>query len=224
MKDFDYAHNDTSVGERISRTAKLNRLAVSDFVNELRKNAFEREIPTASCETLQFLRTLARAKNARHILEIGTAVGISGIALLEVCPEAVLTTVERSETFFAEAKENFARAGCDGRVTQILGDGAEAILSLPDGGFDFIFLDCAKVQYIKMLPRLKRLLEAGGALVADDILLFGWVTGEEQPPKKRKMLAEHVREYILAVTNDKELSTSIVDIGDGIALSVKLEI
>ncbi len=222
MTDFNYAHKDTGAGERKSRTAQFNSLRCSALVKKLRKIAFENEIPTASDETLQFLCTLARAKNAENILEIGTAVGISGIALLEACPDASLTTIERDETFFASAEGNFGWANCEGRVIQILGDAAEEILSLPDESFDFIFMDCAKVQYVKMLPRLKELLKRGGVLVADDVLLFGWVTGEEEPPKKRKMLVRHIREYIEAVTSDSELSTSILDIGDGIALSVKL--
>ena len=59
-------------------------------------------------------------------------------------------------------------------------------------------------------------------LVADDILLFGYVTGEEEVPQKRKMLVEHIKEYITAVTNDCGLQTTVLDIGNGIALSVKL--
>lgn len=221
MTEFNYAHNDTGGGERTSRTAQFNKLCCSDLVARLRQNAFGREIPTASDETLQFLCTLARAKNAKHILEIGTAVGISGIALLDACPDASLTTVERDEEFFYEAKENFGWANCEGRVLQILGDANEAVLSLPDDSFDFIFMDCAKVQYVKLLPRLKELLKKGGVLIADDVLLYGWVTGETEPPKKRRMLVQHIREYIDAVTVDVELSTTVLDIGDGIAMSVK---
>lgn len=221
MTEFNYAHNDTGGGERTSRTAQFNKLCCSDLVARLRQNAFGREIPTASDETLQFLCTLARAKNAKHILEIGTAVGISGIALLDACPDASLTTVERDEEFFYEAKENFGWANCEGRVLQILGDANEAVLSLPDDSFDFIFMDCAKVQYVKLLPRLKELLKKGGVLIADDVLLYGWVTGEMEPPKKRRMLVQHIREYIDAVTVDVELFTTVLDIGDGIAMSVK---
>lgn len=222
MSDFVYAHNDTSGGERNSRTSQFNVLRCSPLVKQMREYAFEREIPTASDETLQFLCTLARAVRAKNILEIGTAVGISGIALLEACPDASLTTIERDEEFFLAAKENFARAQFGGRAELILGDAAEHILTFPDESFDFIFLDCAKVQYIKMLPRLKKLLKKGGTLVADDVLLYGWVSGETETPKKRRMLVQHIRKYIDAATGDAELSTSIVDVGDGIAVSVKI--
>ena len=101
-----------------------------------------------------------------------------------------------------------------------MGDAGEEIEKL-EGGYDFIFLDCAKVQYVKYLPRLKTLLKKGGVLAADDVLLFGYVTGEEETPKKRRMLVEHVKEYIAAATGDEELTTTVINVGNGVALSVK---
>lgn len=219
--EFDFAHNDTRGGERKSRTAALNKLNCSEFIKNLREYAFSREIPTASDETLNFICNLARAKAAVNILEIGTAVGISGIALLDSCPAASLTTIERDRNFFSQAEKNFAFAGYSERVVQIFGDAAENLPSLPDNSFDFIFLDCAKVQYIKLLPRLKELLKKGGVLLADDVLLYGWITGEAPTPPKRRMLVRHVREFIDAVTSDEELCTSILDVGDGVSFSVK---
>ena len=218
---MDYAHFDTSVGERKTATAKFNRLHISKELQNLRESAFRRSIPTADDETLSFLITQLRALQPKRILELGTATGISGIAMLEVCPGAHLTTVEKNEQFFEEAVNNFKCFKMNMRVNAICGDAGEQIDML-SGTFDFIFMDCAKVQYIKYLPRLKKLLARGGVLLADDILLFGWLTGEAEVPKKRKMLYEHVCEYVQAVTNDEELSTTIINIGDGLAFSVKL--
>ena len=154
------------------------------------------------------------------MLEIGTAVGASGIALLETCSQAKLTTIEKNSDFAAEAEANFKRAGLEGRVTLLKGDAAELLDGLK-GPFDFIFLDGPKVQYVKWLPRLKGLLRVGGLLAADDVLLYGWVNGEEEAPPKRKMLVQHVREYLDEALNDDELLTYVADIGDGICLSVK---
>ena len=217
--EFTYAHNDTSVPERASRTANLNKLRVSEKVALLRKTAQLKEVPVASDETLNFLLTLAQAKNAKDILEVGCAWGITSLAILQSLSQARLTAIERDENFFNCAKDNLSEHSdrCDLR----LGDAAKVLESLPAEQFDFIFLDCAKVQYIKLLPQLKRLLNAGGVLLADDVLLYGWVNGEVPVPQKRKMLVAHIREYITAVTEDKELSTAILDIGDGLAMSVK---
>ncbi len=218
-KTFNYAHNDTSTPERESRTAGLNKLRVSNWVAHLRKYSHERQVPTASDETLNFLLTLALAKNAKSILEVGCAEGITSLALLDTCGEAHLTAIERDEKFYNSAKDNL-NAYAD-RCTLLSGDAADICLTLETEAYDFIFLDCAKVQYVKLLPELKRILKKNGVLVADDILMYGWVNGEVETPKKRRMLVEHIREYITAVTDDYQLSTSILDIGNGIAMSVK---
>ena len=218
-QQFNYAHSDTSVPERKSRTAGLNRLDVSENVARLRTEAHSKEVPVANDETLGFLITLALAKNAQSVLEVGCAWGITSLALLESLSGTRLTAIERDEDFYLRAKSNLC--GYEGRVDLRLGDAAETIAALPDDSYDFIFLDCAKVQYIKLLPQLKRVLKKGGVLLADDVLLYGWVNGEAPAPKKRKMLVEHIREYIAAVTQDSGLSTSILDVGDGLALSVK---
>ena len=219
VQQFNYAHNDTSVPERESRTAALNRLCVSDTVARLRAEAQAKQIPVATDETLNFLLTLALATKAQRMLEVGCAWGLTSLALLETLPQASLTAIERDESFYNRAKQNLN--GYSSRCDLRLGDAAESLATLPDEAFDFIFLDCAKVQYVKLLPQLLRVLKKGGALVADDVLLYGWVNGEFPVPKKRKMLVEHIREYITAVTSDERLATSILDVGDGIALSVK---
>lgn len=221
MDNFTYAHNDTSEGERKTPTAQFNRPNVPEEIQTLRESAFARGIPTADNETLNFLITLLSAVRPENILELGTAIGISGAVILDICKGAHLTTVERDENFYKQAAANFKALNLSDRVTAIHGDCGEAIQSL-NGEFDFIFLDCAKVQYVKYLPRLKQLLKKGGVLLADDVLLYGWITGEAEVPKKRKMLAQHVKEYIDAVTNDSELNTTILNVGDGLALSVKL--
>lgn len=219
MDNFTYAHNDTSEGERLTPTARFNIPRISAEIQKLREDAFSRGIPTADDETLNFLITFLSAVKPENILELGTAIGISGSVMLDICASAHLTTIERDEAFYAEALKNLSRY--PGRFKAISGDAGEEILKL-DGCYDFIFMDCAKVQYVKYLPRLKRLLKRGGILLADDVLLYGWITGDKEIPKKRKMLAWHVREYIDAVTSDKELATTIINAGDGLALSVKL--
>lgn len=218
---FGYAHKNTQNGERQTPTAQFNIPRVPEEIKKLRESAFLREIPVSDDETLCFLTTLVRALKPENILELGTAIGVSGAVMLEASPHARLTTIERDKSFYDEAVGNFKKLYVDNRVTAILGDAGEEIQKL-EGAFDFIFLDCAKVQYVKYLPRLKELLHAGGVLIADDVLLFGYVTGEEEVPKKRRMLVEHVKEYIAAVSSDIGLSTTVIDIGNGLAMSVKL--
>ena len=218
--DFSYPHNDTSRPERPSRTAGLNKLNVSEEVLEIRRSAFARGIPVSSDETLQFICLQAAAAGASNILEVGAAIGASGAALLQCCPSARLTAIEKNGHFAAEAQANFDRLGLGDRVRLIEGDAADILGGL-EGGYDFVFLDAAKVQYVKWLPRIRQLLAPGGLLIADDVLLYGWVNGEEQVPKKRRMLVQHIREYLEAVLSDGGLTSYVADIGDGLGISVK---
>lgn len=219
--EFGYAHKNTCGGERQTPTAQFNGVRFCGGLEEIIKSANEREIPVSCRETLAFLTALAAAVNPVRILEIGTAVGVSALAMLSVCPSAHITTIEKDPAFHAEAVENFRAAGKTQHVSAILGDAAEILPSL-GGEYGLIFLDGAKAQYIKYLPHLKRLLKKGGTLLADDVLLFGYVSGESETPKKRKSLVGHVREYINAVTGDPELRTVVVGVGDGMAMSVKI--
>ena len=218
--DFSYPHNDTSRPERPSRTAGLNKLNVSEEVLEIRRSAFARGIPVSSDETLQFICLQASAAGAANILEVGAAIGASGAALLQCCPSARLTAIEKNGHFAAEAQANFDRLGLGDRVRLIEGDAADILGGL-EGGYDFVFLDAAKVQYVKWLPRIRQLLAPGGLLIADDVLLYGWVNGEEQVPKKRRMLVQHIREYLEAVLSDGGLTSYVADIGDGLCISLK---
>ena len=200
-------------------TASLVKLHIDERIAKKRADARARGIPVADEETLNFLLvTLAMAKPLR-ILEIGTAVGLSSIAMLYACKNARLTTIELEEERYLEAKENFKEFGVTERVTAHLGDAGE-ILAMMDGQFDFVFLDGPKAQYEKYLFDLKRLMKKGGILFADDVLLYGWVSGVEPTPQKRHSIVDKLRSYLRTVTEDEEFITSVLDIGDGVALSV----
>ena len=222
MDDFSYAHRDTSASGSAGG-ARFNVPHIPPELQNIRREAFAREIPVAGDETLCFLMAQAAARRPARILELGTAVGTSAAAMAYVCPQAQIVTVERDENFYREAVKNFDICGISPRVNAILGDAGEVISKL-EGPFDLIFLDSAKVQYVKYLPRLKELLSSGGVLIADDVLLFGWASGEAEVPIKRRMLALHIEEYLRAVSTDEQLITSVIRVGDGIALSVKRQI
>ena len=200
-------------------TASLVKLHIDEKLAARRLAALERGIPVADDETLQFLLVTLSMKKPERILEIGTAVGLSGVAMLGACPAAKLTTIELEEERYIEAKANFSEFGVPERVTAHLGDAGE-ILAMMDGKFDFVFLDGPKAQYEKYLFDLKRLMNDGAVLFSDDVLLYGWVSGEQPTPQKRRSIVEKIRGYLDALTSDNDFITSVLDIGDGVALSV----
>ncbi len=200
-------------------TASLVKLNIDERVSARRADALARGIPVADEETLNFLLLMLRAVQPNKILEVGTAVGLSGVAMLLECPSAKLTTMELEEERYIEAKKNFVDFGVNERVNAYLGDAGE-ILGMMDGEFDFVFLDGPKAQYEKYLFDLKRLMKRGAVLFADDVLLYGWVSGEEPTPQKRHSIVDKIRSYLEVVTADKDFITSVLNVGDGVALSV----
>ena len=200
-------------------TASLVQLNIDERISARRKDALSRGIPVADDETLQFLLLTLAAVKPTRILEIGTAVGLSTVAMLYECQNARVTTMELEEERYLEAKQNFADFDISDRVTAHLGDAGE-ILAMMDGEFDFVFLDGPKAQYEKYLFDLKRLMKKGAVLFADDVLLYGWVSGEEPTPQKRHSIVDKIRSYLDTVTKDRDFITSVLNVGDGVALSV----
>ena len=200
-------------------TASLVKLNIDERIATLRADALSRGIPVADNETLNYLLVMLKALQPRRILEIGTAVGLSAAAMLYACPNATVTTMELDEERYLEAKQNFKELGVENRVTSYLGDAFE-ILTMMNGEFDFIFLDGPKAQYEKYLYDVKRLLKKGGVLFSDDVLLYGWVSGEEETPQKRRSIVEKIRGYLDVLTNDKSFMTSVLNVGEGVAISV----
>ena len=187
---------------------------------KMREERKDRRDPVCPDDVLNYILLTVRALLPENILEIGAAEGLTGAAMLAEAPHARLTAIEIDEERFAAAKENFAALGLDGRARCILGDAADVLPAL-EGPFDMIFLDGPKAQYVHYLPDLKRLLRGGGVLVADDVLLYGWVDGSVPVPQKRHSLAERIRDYLSALAKDEDLITSVLDIGEGVAVSVK---
>ena len=200
-------------------TASLVKLNIDERIIARRAEALSRGIPVADDETLNFLLLTLRMAKPLRILEIGTAVGLSAVSMLYECPSARLTTIELEEERYLEAKKNFADFGVSDRINAHLGDAGE-ILAMMDGEFDFVFLDGPKAQYEKYLFDLKRLMKQGAILFADDVLLYGWVSGEEPTPQKRHSIVDKIRSYLDVVTADKDFITSVLNVGDGVALSV----
>lgn len=209
---------------KMSFLKELLQLHICDELRRAREQALKDGIPVAEEETLQYLLYTVRSLKPKRILEIGTAVGISGTAMLLEAKDARLTTIEIDEPSYFRAKETFTFFGVKDRVIAHLGGAGDILPAIPcekEGLYDLIFLDGPKAQYLSYLPDLKRLLRTGGVLFSDDVLLYGWVEGEA--PKKRHVLVEKIREYLRALCGDSDFLTSVLPIGDGVAVSALLK-
>ena len=173
-------------------------------------------------ETASFLQAMVAAKQPEHILEVGTAVGYSAILMAQVMPEGTdILTIEKYEPRIPVARRHFEEAGFSDRITLLEGDAGEILKKL-EGPFDFIFMDAAKGQYIHWLPDILRLLSANGVLFSDNVLQDGDIIESRFAVERRnRTIHARMREYLYTLTHMPELQTSVVPIGDGVALSVK---
>ena len=197
----------------------------SDILEQIEKEALDTFVPIIRKEMQSFLKVLLRMQRPMHILEVGTAVGFSAILMSEYVPEACqITTIENYEKRIPIARENFKRAGKEEQITLIEGDALEVLRTLK-GPYDFIFMDAAKGQYIAYLPEVMRILSPGGILVSDNVLQNGEIIESRFAVERRdRTIHSRMREYLYTLKHHPELETSIIPLGDGVALSLKKDL
>ena len=209
---------------------------IVDYINSLDKgnspvcNAIEKEALADGVQIIRkemgnLLKVLLLLKQPQKILEVGTAVGYSSFLMSENMPQNCrITTIENYEKRIPVAKNNFKRAGKEEVITLLEGDAMDILKEL-DGTYDFIFMDAAKGQYIHWLPMILRLLSDGGILFSDNVLQDGDVVQSRYAVERRdRTIHARMREYLYTLKHMEELETSIIPIGDGAAISVKIEI
>lgn len=210
------------VNERI--TAFINSLEApgSEISEQIRKEALADRVPIIRSETASLLKFFVSFKQPMRILEVGTAVGYSAIIMGEAMPEgAAITTIEKYEPRIPIARENFRRAGKEDAITLLEGDAMEWLARLT-GPYDLIFMDAAKGQYIHFFPEIMRLLADGGLLISDNILQDGDVMESRFAVTRRnRTIHSRMREYLYTLKHTEGLVTSLIPMGDGVAVSTK---
>ncbi|WP_461812396.1 O-methyltransferase [Faecalimonas sp.] len=194
----------------------------SEILETIEKEALETFVPIIRKEMQSFMKVLLAVKKPLHILEVGTAVGFSALLMSEYAPKGCkITTIEKYEKRIPIAKENFRRAGKEEQITLLEGDALEILKNL-EGKYDFIFMDAAKAQYINYMPEVLRLLEQGGVLVSDNVLQDGDIIESRFAVERRnRTIHSRMREYLYRLKHEEQLLTSIIPLGDGVAISTK---
>lgn len=196
----------------------------SEILEQIEREALNDGVPVIRKEMQSFLKVLLRIKKPLHILEVGTAVGFSAILMSEyVAENCKITTIENYEKRIPVARDNFKRAGKEAQITLIEGDAMEVLKGL-EGSYDFVFMDAAKGQYIAYLPEVLRILSPEGILVSDNVLQNGEIIESRFVVERRdRTIHSRMREYLYTLKHHEELETSILPLGDGVALSIKKE-
>ena len=184
--------------------------------------AREALVPIIRQETAAFLKSMVACVRPMRILEVGTAVGYSALLMAQVMPEdAHITTIEKFKPRIPKALAHFEEAGMAERITLLEGD-AQEILEKLEGTYDFIFMDAAKGQYIHWLPRILELMHPGSVLFSDNVLQDGDIIESRFAVERRnRTIHARMRDYLYTLKHTDCLETSILPVGDGVALSVK---
>lgn len=191
------------------------------LLQELEQFAKEQHVPIITPEVARLLIVLGRLIKPVRILEVGTAIGYSSILLAGIlAPGGRVDTIERQEGMLLKARENIKKAGLENTISVIAGD-AEEVLRCLDKQYDMVFLDAAKGQYPEFLPECLRMLKKGGLLVSDNVLYKGMVANDELVVRRKKTIVNRMRTYLDSLCEDSTLDTSILPLGDGVALSYK---
>jgi len=185
---------------------------------KIKEKALENQVPIIMDDTLEYIYELYKNKPISSILEIGTAVGYSAICFTEILKEdGFIDTIERDAERIIEAKENIKKAEVEEKINIFSGDAVE-ILPTFNKKYDMVFIDAAKGKYPFFLKEALRMLNDNGIILADNVLYKGYVMSDYNKHKQRTAV-RNLREYIKEVTENPNLETEILEIGDGLAVS-----
>ncbi|MDD6037588.1 MAG: O-methyltransferase [bacterium] len=197
----------------------------SPILDTIEKEALATDVPIVRKDMQGFLKMLLAIKQPKRILEVGCAVGFSAILMAEHAPvDCKITTIENWPPRIPIARDNFARANRTEQITLLEGDAGELLPELLKQGahYDWIFMDAAKGQYPILLPTVVDLLEPGGVLISDNVLFDGEIIESRFVVTRRnRTIHKRMREYLYTLTHHEKLTTSVLTVGDGTAVSVK---
>ena len=204
----------------------LNKTNKTEFLKELYQIGIMNDVPIITDDSLMVVLSIMKAKNAKKILEIGTAIAYSAISFVSDDETRYVDTIERNEVMYNEAFKNINKAGFEKNINVIFDDALLVDTSNFKKEYDIIFIDAAKAQYQKFFEKYIPYLKEDGIVITDNILFHGCV--EEIVLKDANDLSKNVKNmakkldvynnYLSTLDNFK---TYYLNIGDGLAVTVK---
>ena len=187
-------------------------------LEKIKQKALEEHIPIIMDDTLEVIDKILKEVKPTKILEIGTAVGYSAMCFSEYLQEGGrIDTIERNEERIDEAKINIKNVDVEDKIRIYEGDAVEILPTL-DEKYDVVFIDAAKGKYPFFLKEALRMIKPTGVILADNILYKGYVISDYNKHKQRTAV-RNLREYIKEVTENPNIETEILEVGDGLAVS-----
>ncbi len=193
-----------------------------EILSKIKEEALEKHVPIIEDEPLELIKVILKLKKPNKILEVGTAVGYSAINFSKylVGENAKLKTIEIKEEMYNKAMENITAMQLNDKIEVINADATEYMKSIPDDEqYDVVFIDAAKGQYLVFLEEAIRLTRNGGVIIADNMLYRGRTLSDYNEHKHRTA-TNRLREYLVTMKEDKRLDSTLIKIGDGLAISI----
>lgn len=190
------------------------------MIEKIEEYAHENNIPIMEKEGIDFLTNYIKEHNIKRILEVGSAIGYSAIKCTLVDNDITVTTIERDKERYNIAVKNISEFNLNSRINVINDDAFNVNLNEQ---YDLIFIDAAKAQYIKFFEKFKDNLDKNGVIISDNLKFHGLVDGNDDNLSRNvKGLVRKLRLYIDFLQNNKEFKTIFYNVGDGVAVSSKI--
>ncbi len=192
------------------------------YLKEMEDYANEHGVPIIEPEVGELIKFLVCTVKPKKVLEIGTAIGYSTSIIANAMESGEVHTIELNEDTFNKAKVNIDRLGLNDRIKMYLGDGREVAEEI-DEKFDIIFIDAAKGHYQKFFDLCFDKLNDGGVIISDNVLFKGMIAADEYVIRRKITIVKRMRKYLDYISNHDGLVTTVLPVGDGVALSYKKE-
>lgn len=190
----------------------------NEYFQALEAYADEHHVPIIQPEVAQLMQTLILLHKPKRILEIGTAIGYSASIMAEYMESGEIVSIEIREDMHQLALQNVAKYPTKVQFDFRQGDALEVLHQI-DGSFDLIFIDASKGHYLEFLDLCMGKLNLGGLIISDNILYKGMIANPELVERRKKTIVKRMRNYLSELNALDKLQTSIIPIGDGVALS-----
>ena len=193
---------------------------MNNLIEEMKNYAVINHVPIITDGGLHYLEDYIKKHNIKNILEVGTAIGYSAICMCNIDSDITVTTIERDEARYLEAVKNIKKGNLEDRIELIFGDALEVNL---EDKYDLIFIDAAKAQNGKFFERFEINLKDNGTIITDNMNFHGLVFKNEEEIESinLRQLVRKVRNYKEFLISNPKYETLFLDIGDGLAVSVK---
>jgi caffeoyl-CoA O-methyltransferase len=189
-------------------------------LEQFRKQCVERSLPIIHKEVGQYIKLVINQLHARSIIEVGTNVGYSSIFMSMVMNnEGKVVTLERSEKFYEEALKNIESFNLEKNIDVHFGDAVENLDKI-DGTFDMAFIDAAKSYYRTFFDKCSMKMKSGGIIISDNVLYQGMIATDELVVRRKKTLVRNMRNYLEYISNDERYITTVLPLGDGLAVTL----